>query len=119
MLLSSLVRSRSAAPAVAAFAVRTNVPRTDVRADEIRNVGRPAARKGSTMPQRSVPLPPRCVDGDMRMLDFLANNIEQLGLALEHIRLEDANNCRFGLMLTDNAVEITLHQTALDARMMA
>lgn len=48
------------------------------------------------------------------MLSFLANNIEQLDLALEHIALSDANNARFGLMLTDNIVEITLHQLALD-----
>lgn len=48
------------------------------------------------------------------MLSFLANNIEQLDLALEHIALNDANNARFGLMLTDNVVEITLHQLALD-----
>ena len=50
------------------------------------------------------------------MLDFLANNVEQLDLALEQILLGDANNARFGLMLTDNAVEITLHQIALDAQ---
>ena len=50
------------------------------------------------------------------MLDFLANNVEQLDLALEQVLLGDANNARFGLMLTDNAVEITLHQIALDAQ---
>lgn len=50
------------------------------------------------------------------MLAFLANNIEQLDLALAHIALGDANNSRFGLMLTDNVVEITLHQLALDKR---
>src|SRR4051794_31863558 len=48
------------------------------------------------------------------MFSFLANNIEQLDLALEHIVQGDANNARFGLMLTDNAVEITLHQLAMD-----
>lgn len=48
------------------------------------------------------------------MLQFLANNLEQLDLALEHISQGDANNARFGLMLTDNAVEITLHQLAKD-----
>lgn len=52
------------------------------------------------------------------MLDFLANNIEQLALARDHISAGDANNARFGLMLTDNVVEITLHQTALDAKML-
>lgn len=46
------------------------------------------------------------------MLKFLANNIEQLDLALEHILKGDANNARFGLMLVDNVVEITLHQIA-------
>ena len=51
------------------------------------------------------------------MLDFLANNIEQLDLAREHILLGDANNARFGLILTDNAVEITLHRIALDAQL--
>ncbi|WP_422035531.1 hypothetical protein [Reyranella sp.] len=50
------------------------------------------------------------------MLAFLANNIEQLDLALEHVALGDANNARFGLMLTDNIVEITLHQLALDRK---
>lgn len=50
------------------------------------------------------------------MLSFLANNIEQLDLALEHIVQGDANNARFGLMLTDNVVEITLHQMATDQR---
>lgn len=48
------------------------------------------------------------------MLQFLANNIEQLDLALEHVLMGDANNARFGLMLVDNVVEITLHQIAKD-----
>ncbi len=43
------------------------------------------------------------------MLRFLANNLEQLDLAQEHVSTGDANKARFGLMLTDNAVEITLH----------
>lgn len=50
------------------------------------------------------------------MLLFLANNLEQLDLALEHISQGDANNARFGLILTDNAVEITLHQLAKDKK---
>jgi len=50
------------------------------------------------------------------MLAFLANNIEQLDLALEHVSKGDVNNARFGLMLADNAVEITLHQMALDQK---
>ena len=48
------------------------------------------------------------------MLRFLANTLEQLDLALEHVTKGDANNARFGLMLTDNSVEITLHQLAMD-----
>ena len=48
------------------------------------------------------------------MLRFLANTLEQLDLALEYVIKGDANNGRFGLMLTDNAVEITLHQIAID-----
>lgn len=50
------------------------------------------------------------------MLAFLLNNIEQLDLALEHVSKGDANNARFGLMLTDNVVEITLHKLATDKR---
>lgn len=50
------------------------------------------------------------------MLKFLANIIEQIDLALEHVSKGDVNNARFGLMLIDNAVEITLHQTAKDIR---
>jgi hypothetical protein len=48
------------------------------------------------------------------MLRFLANNIEQIDLATEHVSKGDANNARFGLMLLDNVVEITLHQIARD-----
>ena len=48
------------------------------------------------------------------MLLFLANTLEQVDLALEHVVKGDENNARFGLMLTDNAVEITLHQIAVD-----
>lgn len=50
------------------------------------------------------------------MLRFLANNIEQVDLALEHVAKGDANNARFGLMLLDNVVEITLHQIAKDTQ---
>ena len=57
--------------------------------------------------------------GGGRLLDFLANNVEQLDVALEHALLGDANNARFALMMTDNAIEITLHQTAVDAQMMS
>ena len=52
------------------------------------------------------------------MLDFLANNIEQLDLALEHILVGDPPNARFGLILTDNVVEITLHRLAQDMELL-
>lgn len=48
------------------------------------------------------------------MLLFLASVIEQLDLALEHIGKGDIHNARFGLMLTDNALELVLHQIAKD-----
>jgi hypothetical protein len=44
----------------------------------------------------------------------LAQIIEQLDLAHEHLQHGDPNNARFGLMLTDNALEITLHRLAQD-----
>jgi hypothetical protein len=50
------------------------------------------------------------------MLRFLANVIEQLDVALEHLTKCDANNARFGLMLTDNIVELMLHQLAKDKK---
>lgn len=46
------------------------------------------------------------------MLLFLASVLEQLDLALEHIAKRDIHNARFGLMLTDNAIELVLHQIA-------
>ena len=48
------------------------------------------------------------------MLLFLATVLEQLDLALEHISKRDIHNARFGLMLTDNAIELVLHQIAKD-----
>jgi len=48
------------------------------------------------------------------MLLHLANIIEQLDLALEHLSKRDPNNARFGLMLTDNVVELSLHRLAKD-----
>lgn len=48
------------------------------------------------------------------MLLFLASVVEQLDLALDHISKGDIHNARFGLMLTDNAVELVLHQIAKD-----
>jgi len=44
------------------------------------------------------------------MLLCLASVLEQLDLALEHVLKCDVHNARFGLMLTDNAVELVLHQ---------
>jgi hypothetical protein len=49
-----------------------------------------------------------------QVLLFLASVLEQLDLALEHIAKGDVHNARFGLMLTDNAVELVLHQIAKD-----
>lgn len=53
------------------------------------------------------------------MLLFLAGVIEQLDLALEHIGKGDVHNARFGLMLTDNALELVLHQIVEDKRAIA
>jgi hypothetical protein len=50
------------------------------------------------------------------MLQFLAAVVEQLDVALEHLTQRDANNARFGLMLTDNVVELMLHQLAKDKK---
>lgn len=48
------------------------------------------------------------------MLLFLASVIEQLDLALGQIGKSDVHNARFELMLTDNALELILHQIAKD-----
>jgi hypothetical protein len=48
------------------------------------------------------------------MLMFLATVLEQLDFALEQAGKKDIHNARFGLMLTDNAVELVLHQIAKD-----
>lgn len=48
------------------------------------------------------------------MLLFLSSVIEQLDLALDHLSKGNIHNARFGLMLTDNAVELVLHQIAKD-----
>jgi hypothetical protein len=50
------------------------------------------------------------------MLLFLANIIEQLDLAVEHLERGDANNARFALMLSDNAIELMLHRIAQDQK---
>ena len=44
------------------------------------------------------------------MILFLAGILDQLDLALEHIGKGDVHNARFGLMMTDNALELVLHQ---------
>lgn len=51
------------------------------------------------------------------MLGFLAHTLEQLDLALEHVLKGDANSARFAVMLTDNALELVLHQVAKDERL--
>jgi hypothetical protein len=48
------------------------------------------------------------------MLLFLAGLVEQLDLALEHIGKGNVHDARFGLMLTDNALELLLHQIVKD-----
>jgi hypothetical protein len=48
------------------------------------------------------------------MLLFLASVLEQLDLASEHLLKGDVHNARFALMLSDNAVELVLHQIAKD-----
>jgi hypothetical protein len=48
------------------------------------------------------------------MLMFLAGVLEQMDLALEHVSSRGVHDARFGLMLTDNAVELVLHQIAKD-----
>ncbi|MGO7402994.1 hypothetical protein [Rhizobium ruizarguesonis] len=48
------------------------------------------------------------------MLKFLVNVLDQMDLALEHIEKGGVHDARFGLMLTDNAVELVLHQIARD-----
>lgn len=50
------------------------------------------------------------------MLLFLAGVVEQLDLSLEHIGKGDVHNARFGLMLTDNALELVLHEIVRDKR---
>lgn len=48
------------------------------------------------------------------MILFLAGVLEQMDLALEHLSKAEVHNARFALMLTDNAVELILHQIAKD-----
>lgn len=48
------------------------------------------------------------------MIQFLADNIDQLDLALDQLAVGDRNFDRFALMLIDNVVELTLHRFAHD-----
>ena len=50
------------------------------------------------------------------MIQFLADQIDQLDLALDQLSLQDRNFDRFAMMLTDNVVELTLHRHAEDTR---
>lgn len=48
------------------------------------------------------------------MIQFLADNIDQLDLALDQLALSDRNFDRFALILIDNVVELTLHRYVQD-----
>lgn len=48
------------------------------------------------------------------MIQFLADAIDQLDLALDQLVIKDRNFDRFALMLIDNVVELSLHQFAQD-----
>ena len=48
------------------------------------------------------------------MIQFLADNIDQLDLALDQLAIHDRNFDRFAFMLIDNVVELTLHRHAQD-----
>jgi hypothetical protein len=48
------------------------------------------------------------------MIQFLADNIDQLEVALDQLAIGDRNFDRFALMLVDNGVELTLHRHAQD-----
>lgn len=48
------------------------------------------------------------------MIQFLADNIDQLDLALDQLAVADRNFDRFALMLVDNVVELTLHRFIQD-----
>jgi hypothetical protein len=48
----------------------------------------------------------------MKLIQFLADSIDQLDLALDQLAVRDRNFDRFSLMLVDNVVELLLHQFA-------
>jgi len=50
------------------------------------------------------------------MIQFLADQIDQMDLALDQLAMKDRNFDRFALMLVDNVVELTLHKHAEDKK---
>lgn len=48
------------------------------------------------------------------MIQFLADNIDQLDLALDQLTMRDRNHDRFAILLIDNVAELTLHRYAQD-----
>jgi len=48
------------------------------------------------------------------MIQFLADGIDQLDIALDQLAVRDRNFDRFALMLVDNITELTLHRYAQD-----
>ncbi|MFA1677421.1 hypothetical protein ACDY97_33225 [Rhizobium mongolense] len=47
---------------------------------------------------------------------FLASVLDQMDLALEHIGKNSVHDARFALMLTDNAIELAIHEFATNKR---
>jgi len=86
---------------------------------------KPAQKPANMALQQTAHLPPfgRSVGGPQMaarivrwsiMIQFLADNIDQMDLALDQLSLRDRNFDRFALMLIDNVVELTLHKHAQD-----
>jgi hypothetical protein len=73
-----------------------------------------AARHPYSVPSETILFKRDVTAHSSRMLLFLASVLEQLDLALEQLSKGDIHYARFGLMLTDNAVELVLHQLAQD-----
>ena len=48
------------------------------------------------------------------MSQFLVDNIEQLDVALDQLKVNDRNFDRFAFMLIDNVIELTLHNYAVE-----
>lgn len=46
------------------------------------------------------------------MLMFLASVLDQMDRALEHVKKDSVHDARIGLMLTDNAIELAMHELA-------